>query len=357
MRVVLAPDSFKGSATAAEAAAALAAGWRSIRPLDELVQLPQADGGEGSLEALAAASGGIRHRVPVLLPGGEHLAQWLELPDGTGFVELAECCGLPLWGTGDPLGASSAAFGTVIAAALDAGVEALVLAIGGSASTDGGAGALQQLGLRLLDAAGRPLGDRGGAGLAAVASIDRSGLRRPPAGGLRVLCDVTNPLLGPAGAAAVFAPQKGADPEQVSTLEAGLAAFHRAVGGDADLPGAGAAGGLGYGLSQVWDGQLVSGSATLSALTGLDSLIAGGVDLLVTGEGSFDSQSLGGKITGHLVDLAAGRCPVAVVAGRIEGRHPFVVESLTELAGDTAAAMAEPGRWLEAAGRALAAKI
>ena len=263
-RVVIAPDSFKGTASAADAASALAAGWRSVRPADDLVLRPMADGGEGTLDAFESAVPGAR-RMPVTVRGPVSAAvetHWLLLPDGTGVVELAATSGITLLDPLEPLDAHTAGFGEAIAAALDHGVERLLLGLGGSASSDGGMGALAVLGGRFLDAARRPvrLGNRG---LGTLARVDLSGLRPLPHGGAIILGDVTNPLLGELGAAAVFGPQKGADAATVEVLESNLARLARLVpsGGrvasearvsrSADLattPGAGAAGGTGFGL-------------------------------------------------------------------------------------------------------------
>jgi glycerate kinase len=215
-RVVLAPDSFKGTATAAEAADALARGWRSIAPSDVIVEKPMADGGEGTLDAFAAAVPGSE-RVPVTVQGPDDRpvdAAWLRLPDGTAVVELALTSGITLLDPLRPLDAHTLGFGQAIAAALDAGARRLLLAIGGSSSTDGGAGALAALGAVFLDAQRRPvrLGNRG---VGALARADLSGLRPLPADGALILSDVTNPLLGPFGAAAIFGPQKGATAELV----------------------------------------------------------------------------------------------------------------------------------------------
>ncbi len=363
-RVVLAPDSFKGTASAADAAAALAAGWRSVRPDDELVLRPMADGGEGTLDAFGSAVPGARRmpvtvRGPVSAPVATH---WLLLPDGTGVVELAATSGITLLDPLDPLGAHSAGFGEAIVAALDHGVDRLLLALGGSASSDGGAGALAVLGARFLDASGQPvpLGNRG---LGALASVDLSEMRPLPPGGAVILGDVTNPLLGPLGAAAVFGPQKGADAATVPVLEANLVRLARLADGDpasmpgglAAAPGAGAAGGTGFGLL-LWGAGMGGGAALIASTVGLDDAIAG-ADLVVTGEGRFDGQSEAGKAPTVVAALARGAgVPTALVAGAItvEPRGFAAAVSLSELAGGGAAAMADPRRWLRAAGSELA---
>ena len=213
LRVVIAPDSFKGSLSATQVAHAIAEGWTSVRPGDDLALMPQADGGEGTLDAVEAAiPGSVRRDAGIVRgPDGRPVhGEWLELPDGTAVVELAQMCGLPLMKAPDPLGASTFGLGQVIRAALSAGARRLVIGLGGSASTDGGAGALAALGLTA-----QSLTARGGAlrapELATITALDRSGLLAPPEGGVVLLSDVTNPLLGMTGAAHVYGPAEGSD--------------------------------------------------------------------------------------------------------------------------------------------------
>lgn len=366
--VVVAPDSFKGSATATAVAGALAAGWSSVRPGDRLVLAPMADGGEGTLDAFeVAVPGSVRHPISVLGPAGAAVdASWLSLPDGTSVVELAETSGLSHLPVLAPLDAHTVGFGQAIAAALDAGATGLLLAIGGSASTDGGVGALTALGARFTDAAGRRIG-LGNRNLHTLAAADLSGLPALPPGGVRILSDVTNPLLGASGAAAVFGPQKGATPEQVAELESGLAKLARVLGGVAApgapdagpaTPGAGAAGGTGYGLL-AWGARIAPGSAAVGEALGLPALVAE-ADAVITGEGRFDAQSAAGKVAAYVSQLArdAG-VPSLLVAGSIEAEtHDFAAAvSLSALAGGADAAMAEPERWARAAGAELAATV
>lgn len=368
LRVVIAPDSFKGSFDASAVAEAIGSGWRARRPEDELILLPQADGGEGTLDAIATAVPGslLRDAGPVTGPDGRPTeGHWLELPDGTAVVELAQMAGLPLMDALDPMGATTRGLGEVIAAALDAGASALVIGLGGSASTDGGAGALRALGLELLDADGAPVPD-GGGGLARVVSIDASRLRTPPPGGVRLLSDVTAPLLGSTGAAAVFGPQKGASPEQVAQLDAALARYaallQLALGVDggaspwAGAEGAGAAGGTGYGFLAAWGAGIETGSAAIARLTGF-AAAAASADVVITGEGRFDATSSTGKVVGNALALAdVGDARAAVIAGMLDadpvtpaGRRVWSA-SLSDLAGSPDAAMDDPGRWLFAAG-------
>lgn len=378
--VVIAPDSFKGTIAAAAAAQALADGWSRVRPADAARLLPMADGGEGTVEAFATAvSGARRMAVTVTGPEGTPVdASWVLLPPtdaapaGTGVVELAGTSGIELLGTPPRLRALDAhtrGFGEAIAAALAHGVSRLVLGIGSSASTDGGTGMLTALGARFTDAAGRPIPD-GGRGLGSVAAADLSGLSPLPPGGVTVLSDVTNPLLGPGGAASVFGPQKGASPAEVAELDAGLARLASLVPADASAAGAGAAGGTGFGLL-AWGAHLVPGSGAVAELVGLREAIAeaSGIDavrtkgagpaVVITGEGSYDGQSAAGKVPAHVAAVAASLgVPVMLVAGRIASdadTSAFAAKaSLTDLAGSPQASMSDPARWLTEAGAALA---
>ncbi len=371
MRIVVAPDSFKGSIGAAAAAAALADGWLDARPGDHLTRFPLADGGEGTLEVLAAATGSGRwHTAEVTGPAGARIAScWLELPGGTHVVELARASGLPLLAHPEPLRAHTAGTGELIGRAMDAGAQRIVIALGGSASTDGGTGALAALGARFLDAAGRDL-PRGGAALAGLASVELSGLRAAPPGGVTCLTDVRAPLLGPAGAAAVFGPQKGAGAIQVELLEAGLrqlAAVLSRQGGAAGpgaaavaaaaAAGAGAAGGTAYGFTAIWAAVITPGAAELCRIAGLDQALTG-ADLVITGEGSYDRTSADGKVAGA-VFAAAERAgvPSVLVAGVTAADPPPSVLrsiSLAGLAGDADKAKRRPAHWLGVAGRKLA---
>jgi len=359
VRVVVAPDSFKGTLGAAAAAEALAEGWRAERPDDEVLTLPLADGGEGTLDALGHdLPDDCWRSAPVSGPDGRPVdAAWLLLPDGTAVVEMARAAGLPLLERPDPLHATTRGLGELLAAAVaDPGVQRVMLTLGGSATTDGGTGALAALGARFLDAEGADLPPGGGA-LARLARVDLAGLTPPPPGGVQCLVDVTAPLLGPLGAAGQFGPQKGASPEQVAQLDAALERLSDLLGGDREAPGAGAAGGTAYGFAVAWGAQFVSGAQAVAAAAGLDEALAGAA-LVVTGEGQFDAQSLRGKVVGDLVDRA-GRAgvPVSVVAGRVVTDGDLPVRqalSLTDLAGSVEAAMAAPARWLTEAGRRLA---
>lgn len=356
MRVLIAPDSFKGSATARDVALALAAGWADERPGDELVVLPQADGGEGTAEAIYAATAGATWRTtpePVTGPDGAPVpGRWLSLPDGTAVVELAMVCGLPMLATPDPMGASTIGLGEVIRAAVASGAGSVTVALGGSASTDGGAGALRGLGVALLDDAGADL-PPGGEALGRLDRIDVSALVPPPPRGVTLLADTTATLTGPDGAARVFGPQKGASARQIAVLDSALARFATVLGTvlpvDPDRPGAGAAGGTGFALS-AWGGEIVDGATHIAHLTGLAEVIRD-CDIVVTGEGCYDHTSGAGKLVGSLLArCAALGLPSIVVAGRLAVQPPGGGVDLTALAGAAAAAIAEPERFLRAAG-------
>jgi glycerate kinase len=268
-------------------------------------------------------------------------------------VELAESSGLPLMAAPDALAATTRGLGEIIRQSIDSGARALVVAVGGSASTDGGAGALQALGIRLLRADGTEV-DRGGGGLAQLHRIDTRDLIQPPPGGVTLLTDVTAPLLGPAGAATVFGPQKGATPEGIRSLEDALGRFSTLLPGDTAQPGAGAAGGTAYGFIAAWGASVEPGAAWIAHATGLTEAIKA-TDVVITGEGRFDSTSLTGKVVGNVLRLAeASR--VGIVAGSFATEPECAwALSLSELAGSADAAMAEPERWLRRAGRIAAA--
>ncbi|HST48352.1 glycerate kinase [Jatrophihabitans sp.] len=354
LRVLFAPDKFKGSLPAPQAAAALAAGWRSARPDDELVLLPMADGGDGTLEVLAADQPDAEWvSVPTVdAVGTARTARYLRTGD-TAAVELAEICGIAGLDPLDPMGAHTIGLGIVLAAALLAGAGRVVVALGGSASTDGGAGALSALGAQLVGAGG--LLPVGGVGLPGLVAVHPDRLVPLPPGGVQVLVDVRAPLFGPSGAAAAFGPQKGADPAQVAELDRGLRRLAAVLGSDPEQPGCGAAGGTGYGLA-YWGGELVPGAAAIAELVGLPAAVRR-ADLVVTGEGRFDAGSLTGKTCGQVLQLAAAAgVPARVVAGSVAGGMAAAVPGvgltgLTELAGSERAALADPVRWLTEAGR------
>ncbi len=358
MRILVAPDSFKGTATAAQAATAIAAGWRSARPADTVVELPLADGGEGSAAVIRASTPGAHEiRCRATGPdGGPIEAGWLLLPDGTAVVELAAASGLTLMRRQDALSAQTTGFGQLLAAAArHPRVKRIVATVGGSAATDGGAGALSALGARFLDAAGLPLGPGGGP-LNRCVKVDVSTLVPAPEGGVEVLTDVTAPLLGLRGAAAVFGPQKGASAGDVALLDASLAQLAAVIGGEPDRAGAGAAGGAAFGLAALWNARLVPGAQRIGEIVGLAAALDRS-DLVITGEGRFDEQSTTGKVVGHLLGSVAGQ-RVLLIAGQVDGPLPARIERAVELralAGSGERAMIDTERWLRAAGAELAA--
>lgn len=326
MRIVIAPDSFKGSLTAAQAAGAMGRGVQAALPGAEVVRLPMADGGEGTLDALVAATGGQVLTAAVTGPLGEPLsARWGLLGDGrTGVIEMAAASGLLLVPPErrDPTATTTYGTGELIRHALNQGVERLVVGIGGSATNDGGAGMVMALGGQLLGRDGRPLGF-GGAALLGLDRIDLSGLDpRLARVELLVACDVDNPLTGPRGASAVYGPQKGATPEMVPLLDRALsrlaAVMARDLGRDvAGLPGAGAAGGLGAGLMGFLGAGLAPGVEVVMEAVRFDELLTG-ADLVLTGEGRTDGQTLAGKVPLGVARRAARRkVPVVVLSGGV----------------------------------------
>jgi glycerate 2-kinase len=360
MRVVVAPDKFEGSLTAGQAAQAIRAGLLRARPDAEVVGLPLGDGGAGTLEALLAAG---FERVPVAASGptGEPVQAAIAVRDDRCFVEMAEASGLKrLPGGGRaPLEATTYGTGELIRAALDRGVRRLVLGIGGSATTDGGAGMAAALGARFLDDAGDEL-PRGGAALLRLATVDTAGLDpRLREVEVTVAADVDNPLVGPEGAAHVFGPQKGAGPDQVLLLDSALRRYGRVFAVDlgvdlADTPGAGAAGGLGAGAIAFLGARIRSGIELVLELVGFDQAVAA-ADLVVTGEGKLDAQSLRGKAPVGVARAATAHgVPVIALAGVVEvaGRELRAAgfeeaHALTELEPDPARCMAEAAPLLE----------
>ncbi len=330
MRIIVAPDSFKGSVSALGVAEAMERGIHAVFPGAEVIKVPIADGGEGTVEALVAATGGRLHHSEVRGPLGEPVrAHWGVSGDGaTAFLEMAAASGLPLVPKEqrDPRITSTYGTGELIKAALDAGLRRLVVGIGGSATNDGGTGMARALGVRFLDAAGRDLAEGGGA-LAQLARIDHSGLDpRLQEASILVACDVDNPLCGPRGASAVYGPQKGATPEMVAELDAALEVFARVAalvtGRDVALsPGAGAAGGLGAGLLFFTPASLRPGVSIVLETTGFEALM-GGTDLVLTGEGRTDFQT------------AMGKAPVGVAA--VARRHGIPVICLSGGLGEGA---------------------
>jgi glycerate kinase len=361
MRVLIAPDDFKGTLSAVEAAEAIAAGWRSHAPDDTLTLIPMSDGGPGFVRAVSTVLGGDIAPVGLRGPMGETAIGMVLMVDGAGYVESAHGCGLALVHPDrrDARAATSYGVGQLIAAAIDSGARRIVVGLGGTASTDGGAGMLAALGATARDAAGVPVAlDAGGAALADVVTVDLAPARaRVGDVEIVVASDVDSPLLGSRGAARGFAAQKGADDAAVDELEAALSSYSRAIGRQADgkdpavALGAGAGGGLGYGL-MLLGGRRVPGIETVMGVLGLETAI-GESDLVITGEGCFDWQSLRGKVVTGVAAAALdqGR-PVVVLAGRVEvGKREYVALGITEAHaasadGDVPATAAEAARAL-----------
>ncbi|REE68696.1 glycerate kinase [Paenibacillus taihuensis] len=313
MKIVIAPDSFKGSASARDLCAAIARGIRSVMPKAEIVELPLADGGEGIMDNLVYATRGSRMEAVVSDPLGRSItAHYGVLGDGsTAVIEMAQASGLPLLSPEErnPLLATTRGTGELIKHALDRGYRKFIVGLGGSATNDGGAGMLQTLGLQLLDAGGRPLAEGGGA-LAQLARLDAAALdARLAESQFTIACDVTNTLCGPAGASSVFGPQKGATPEMVATLDAGLHRFAEQIqalrGIDVlRMPGGGAAGGMGAGLLGFMNASIRPGIDVVMEASGFAEAVKD-ADCIITGEGKLDEQTLSGKV-------AAGVCRAAL---------------------------------------------
>ncbi|QLW73443.1 glycerate kinase [Citrobacter freundii] len=326
MKIVIAPDSYKESLSALEVATAIEQGFREIWPDADYVKIPVADGGEGTVEAMVAATAGRLVHVDVTGPLGSSVQAFYGLSGDarSAFIEMAAASGLALVpvDSRDPLKTTSRGTGELIRHALDAGVEHIVIGIGGSATNDGGAGMVQALGARLLDAQNNDIA-HGGAGLEALARIDISQLdARLAACQIEVACDVTNRLTGKEGASAVFGPQKGATPEVVARLDRALTHYAQLISRDLDvnvleLAGGGAAGGMGAALYAFCGAQLRSGIEIVTDALHLDAWVAD-ADLVVTGEGRIDSQTIHGKVPVGVANVAKRyNKPVIGIAGSL----------------------------------------
>lgn len=368
VHVVIAPDKFKGTLSAAEVAAALKTGLHASSSEIEVTIVPVADGGDGTVDA-AVAAGFSRQSITASGPTGEPVDTSWARRDDQAVVELADVSGLSQLPGGrlKALTATSRGTGEVIAAALDAGCRRVVVGIGGSASTDGGAGLLRALGAEVLDTSGEPIAE-GGAALAQAARLDLTRLH--PAltdanhsAQIVVACDVDNPLTGEHGAAATYGPQKGATPEQVSSLDAALAHWADLVadttGHDRrDVAGAGAAGGVGFGLMALAGAQARPGAELVFELVGLEPALQG-ADLVITGEGSLDTQTLHGKAPAAVAAAArkagvrvvgvAGRCTLAEQVWKQAGFS--AVHTTTDEADSPEQSMNDPAPLLERIGR------
>lgn len=338
MRVVIAPQEFKGSLTAVEAASAIQAGVASVAPNAVIDSAPMADGGPGTVDAIVHAAGGRTSIARVDGPLGDPVnARWGRIDDGrTAVIEMAAASGLSLLRREelDPRRASTHGTGQLIRHAFNAGVDRIVIGVGGSATNDGGAGMAEALGAVFLDDQGRRLAP-GGAALAGLAAIHVDQLDARLGGvEMTVLCDVQNPLLGLEGASAIYGPQKGADPVCVAELDRALGNLAAMLERDldarvADVAGAGAAGGLAAGLMAFCGATLESGFTAVSDAVHLAERIAR-ADLVITGEGRLDTQSAYGKTVAGVAELAtAANVPCLAVAGLIEGEAalPGLIDS------------------------------
>ncbi|MFY1595310.1 glycerate kinase [Micromonospora sp. WMMD737] len=374
MRVLLCPDKFAGTLPAPQVADAVATGWREVAPGDDLLVRPLSDGGPGFIDVLSDALGGRRLPVPTVDPLGRPTTGEILLTDGgaTAWLESAQACGLHLLDAAerDPKTTSSYGLGVLVAAAVEAGARTVVIGLGGSGTNDGGAGMLTALGVTPLDATGQALPYGGGA-LGAADALD--GAPRLRGARLVAATDVDNPLLGLHGASNVFGPQKGADRADVLLLDAALERFAAVLERDLPgcperlgaLPGGGAAGGLGAAVLAL-GGHCESGIGLVTRAIGLDVTLDE-VDLVITGEGSFDHQSLRGKVVAGVAGAARDRgVPCVVVAGRVStGRREAGAAGVTdayslvehfggEERGGLAAAMERPAEGLRALGTRLA---
>jgi glycerate kinase len=367
VRVLICPDKFAGTLTAPAAAAAIAAGWHDTAPADQTVERPLADGGPGFVDVLAQALGGRRVPVSTVDPLGRPAAGEVLLVANTAYVESAQACGLHLLTPDErnPKTATSYGLGLLLAGAVEAGAAEVVVGLGGSAVNDAGAGMLAALGAGPVDVAGYAL-PYGGAALGAAVGL--AGLPQLRQVRLVAATDVDNPLVGLHGASNVYGPQKGASRADVLLLDAALEHFSGVLekafdlpSGLAALPGGGAAGGLGAALIAL-GGRVVSGIGLVTTAIGLEAELDA-ADLVITGEGSFDHQSLRGKVAAGVANGARDRgLPCVVMAGRIETGHREAASagvsemySLVDHFGSVDKALAEPARGLrELAARAAA---
>ena len=362
MKIVIAPDSFKGSATSSEIATWIQAGIHSVIPTCEIVKIPIGDGGEGSLDAILSA-GFKAIECEVKGPVGNLVKARIALKDDTAFIEMAQASGLSQLpgGVKSALKSSSFGAGELILAALDNGAKKIILAVGGSATTDAGAGALQALGAKLLDTAGNEIA-RGGGALIECVKIDVAGLDPRLAQTTFVLAsDVKNPLLGSEGAARVFSPQKGASLEEVEILEKSLAHFASLVGGPhASAPGAGAAGGFGFMAYAFLSATAESGIDLILDLVQFDRQIVG-ADYIITGEGRFDSQSSQGKAPWGILQRAMkSSIPTFLVCGDADAHQEtgFIgIYTLASIEPDIKKCIANPEPLVSKIGAAIAASL
>ncbi len=322
MKIVVAPDSYKGNMRSAEVCAIIRQAILEERPDAEVLTFPMADGGEGTVEAVVAATGGEFRNMDVCGPLNDPVsAQYGILPDGTAIMEMASASGIELVSADqlNPLEATTYGTGQLVRHLLQEGHCSIVMGIGGSATVDGGTGMAQALGYRFMDCDGVEITERGGKMLQRICRIDSASSEPGLKGAtIRVACDVTNPLTGPNGAAAIFGPQKGATPEMVEQLNSGLSNL-MGISGTEGAPGDGAAGGLGYGLRAFCDAEIVSGANLIAETVGLPAALEG-ADLLITGEGRTDGQTASGKLCSVLAGMARERgVKTLLVSGALQG--------------------------------------
>lgn len=325
MKIVVAPDSFKGNMRSAKVCEIIRTAILREIPEADVLTLPMADGGEGTVEAVVAATSGTFHSLKVRGPLGDPVtAQYGLLPDGTAIMEMASASGIELVPEArlDPMKASTCGTGELFKHLLSEGHTSIVMGIGGSATVDGGVGMARALGYRFLDAAGNETHM-----LAEICSIESSGvIHELEKASIRVACDVTNPLTGPNGAAAVFGPQKGATPEMIPVLDAGLANLQK-IAGVSGAPGDGAAGGLGYGLRAFCNAEIVSGAALIADTVGLPAALEG-ADLLIAGEGRTDGQTASGKLCSVLAGMARERgVKSLLLSGALQGELDLFLDT------------------------------
>ena len=317
MKIVIAPDSFKGNMRSRKICTILESAIRRELPTAELCSFPMADGGEGTVDAVVAATGGSIKSLQVCGPLGDPVdAHYGLLPDGTAIMEMAAASGIELVDPAllNPMEATTYGTGELLMHLINSGHTSVVMGIGGSATVDGGLGMAQALGFRFLDAAGNEITERGGKILSRIASV----VPAPVNANIRVACDVINPLTGVSGAVCVFGPQKGATPDMVDALDAGLGNLQSVLGVE-EAPGDGAAGGLGYGLRAFCNAQIVPGAGLIAETVGLGRALDG-ADLLITGEGQTDGQTASGKLCAVLAGMARERgVKTLLLSGALKG--------------------------------------
>jgi glycerate kinase len=336
MKIIVAPDSFKGNMSAPQACTLIEAGILRADHGARVFKIPLADGGEGTARAVTEAAGGRFVKAAVTGPlGGTVEAEFGLIENGqVAVLDMASASGIELVSRErlNPLKATSRGTGELIAAALDSGARELIIGIGGSATNDGGIGMISALGFRVLDAQGAPVGD-GGEALAKIAAVDISGVdRRLKEVSIKAACDVTNPLLGPRGASAVFGPQKGATPEMVTLLDAGLAKLGKAwitagLAKDVEQPGDGAAGGVGAAMRICLGATMESGAMLVMKYAGFFNRLPE-ADLVITGEGMTDGQTAGGKLCSVVArETRKADVPVALISGALGGDAPVLLDT------------------------------